>query len=276
MIRSVTPGYFAASATVLRAGRFVEADEPTQVAVVSESLARRMWPGESAATVVGHMYRQAGVTGPLITIVGVVPDVLPAGVDAESPPAIYRPYKQWASGPMTLIVRTAGEPTALAQAIRAEIHSLDPNLPIAAMRTMEEIVSSKVADRRFQMALTLLFALVALLLGAVGIYGVVSHAAACRTREIGLRLALGAGRADLLRSIFAAGMRPVVIGLGVGLAIAVALATALRGLLFGIAPTDPGSLGAVIVVLLVTSSVACYLPARRASRLDPAIALRQE
>ena len=126
------------------------------------------------------------------------------------------------------------------------------------------------------MTLTMLFALVALLLGAVGVYGVVSHAVASQTREIGLRLALGALGADVLRSVFAAGMWPVVLGLAVGLATAIALGMLLRGVLFGVTPTDPLSLGLVVVVLLTASAVACYLPARRAAAVDPAVALRGE
>jgi putative ABC transport system permease protein len=139
---------------------------------------------------------------------------------------------------------------------------------------MREIVSATVAQRRFQMVLTSLFAFVALLLGAVGVYGVVSYSVACRTRDIGLRIALGAMRGDVMRWVFSNGMRPVLMGLLVGLGGAIAIATALRSLLFGITPTDPVSLGSVALVLLLSSALACYLPARRAARLDPVIALR--
>ena len=177
---------------------------------------------------------------------------------------------------MTLIIRTAQEPGALGRTVRAEIWRMDPYLPISAMRTMREIVSSEVAQRRFQMALTSMFALVALLLGAVGIYGVVSYSVASRTREIGLRMALGALKATVMRSVFAIGMRPVLTGLAVGLLGAIAIAGTLRTMLFGIAPTDPLALGSVVLVLLATSAFACYLPARRAAALEPIIALRHE
>jgi putative ABC transport system permease protein len=276
MIRSVTAGYFAASGTTLRAGRFFADHEPVPVALISESLATRLWPQETPAAVVGRTLRQGNVTGPLIIVAGVVEDVRPGAVDRELPPFIYRPHSQWASGPATLVVRTAQDPAALAPAVRAEIRRMDPNLPIPAIRTMREIVSASVAQRRFQMILTSLFAFFALLLGAVGVYGVVSYSVACRTRDIGLRIALGAMRSDVMRWVFSNGMQPVVIGLLAGMAGAIAIASALRSLLFGITPTDPVSLGSVVLVLLLTSGLACYLPARRAAALDPMTALRHE
>jgi putative ABC transport system permease protein len=210
----------------------------------------------------------------LIRIVGVTEDVRPGAVDRELPPIIYRPHQQFASGSMSLVVKTARESAALVPAIRAEIRKMDTSLPIPNIRTMREIVSATVAQRRFQMVLTSLFAFVALLLGAVGVYGVVSYSVACRTRDIGLRIALGARRGDVMRWVFSSGMRPVLIGLFVGLGGAIAIASGLRSLLFGITPTDPVSLGTVALVLLLTSALACYLPARRAARLDPMIALR--
>ena len=177
---------------------------------------------------------------------------------------------------MSLVVRTTQEPGALASAVRAEIRKMNPNLPIPAFRTMREILSQTVAERRFQMALTVLFALAALCLGTIGIYGVVSYSVACRTRDIGLRMALGALRSDVMRWIFAIGFRPVLFGLVAGLSVAVVIGRALRGLLYGITPTDPVSLSLVALVLLLAAALACYLPARRASGLDPMIALRHE
>ena len=276
MIRSVTAGYFAASGTVLRAGRFLTPQERAPVALISESLRKRLWPRDAPAAVPGRTLRQGDVSGPLITVVGVVEDVRPGAVDRESPPLIYRPYDQWVRGPMTLVVRTAREPAEFIPAARAAIRKMDPNLPIPEIRTLKEIVSASVAERRFQMILTSLFGLVALLLGAVGIYGVVSYSVACRTRDIGLHIALGAMRSDVMRWVFAKGMQPVLIGLLAGLAGAIAIARAARSLLFGITPSDPLSLGAVVAVLLLASGLACYLPARRAAALDPITALRHE
>jgi predicted permease len=273
-IRSITSGYFAASGTRLLAGRFLNDEEPEAVAVISNSLARRLWPGEPPTSVVGRQFRQANTDSPLITVAGVVDEARPGALDREPLPVVYRPYAHWVSGPMVLVIRTAQDPVAVAPAIRSTIRAKDPNLPILAVRTMREIVSSTVGERQFQMLLTTGFALLALLLGAVGLYGVVSYTVACRMRDIGLRMAVGAGRPDVLRWVFAHGMQPVVIGLVAGLVAAIAVAGALRSLLFEVTPTDPLSLGVVALVLLFTSGLACYLPARRAARMDPVVALR--
>ena len=274
MIRSVTSGYFAASDIALKAGRFLEDDEPLPVAVISESLARRLWPEETVSAIVGRQFRQSNTDSPLISVAGVVADARPGALDREPLPVVYRPYAHWASGAMALVVRTARDPVVLTPAVRTTIRAMDSNLPILAVRTMREIVSSTVAERQFQMMLTLGFAFLALLIGAVGLYGVVSYSVACSTRDIGLRMALGAARTDVIRWVFSHGMLPVLAGLATGLGGAIAIAGALRSVLFEVAPSDPLSLGLVSVVLLLTSGVACYLPARRAARVDPVVALR--
>jgi predicted permease len=276
MIRAVTTGYFAASGTALRAGRVFASEEPVEVAVISQSLAARLWPSEPSLDIIGRQVRQGRVDGPVVTVVGIVGDARPGAVERDAPPAIYRPYEQWSSGSMTLLVRSDGDPASLAPAVRTVVRDMDPNLPILSLRTMREVVATAVAERRLQMILTAMFAAVALLLGSIGLYGVVSYAVTCRTREIGLRLALGSPRADVMRSVFAHGLPPVAAGLVLGVLSAVAAATALRSLLFGIVPVDPPSLVAVAVVLLLTSALACYVPARRAASLDPLTALRHE
>ncbi len=277
MIRSVTADYFSASGNVLLAGRLLTETEQAPVAVISESLARRLWPSEAPGATIGRSIRQGGnLSEPLVAIVGVTADARPAALDREPPPTVYRPYGQWASGPMTLVVRTAQEPTLLSSAIRSEIRSMDGNLPVLDIRSMREIVSSTVAERRFQLMLTALFGLVSLLLGVVGVYGVVSYNVARRTRDIGLRMALGAERSDVMRWVFSSGMQPVLLGVAAGLAATVVTAISLRSLLFGITPADPVSLASVALVLLLTSGLACYLPARRAAALDPIEALRHE
>jgi predicted permease len=272
--RSATPGYFAASLTALKAGRFFTEQDQTPVAVISESLARRLWPNDPLTSVVGRAIREGDVTGPLTVIVGVVEDIRTGSAEREPLPQLYRPHHQRDSRGMNVVVRTSMAPAALASTIRSEVRKLAPNLPIADMRTLKEIVSASIAQRRFEMLLTTAFAVVALLLGVIGVYGVVSLSAANRTREIGLRMALGASPRAVMRWVFSRGLRPVFIGASAGLLGAVTLATSLRSLLFAVEPTDPLALAAVAFILLCASLPACYLPARRAAGLNPADLLR--
>jgi putative ABC transport system permease protein len=272
--RSATPGYFAASLTSLKAGRFFTEQDQTPVAVISESLAKRLWPNDPLTSIVERAIREGEVTGPLTVIVGVVEDIRSGPVERELLPQLYRPHHQRDSGGMNVVVRAAGAPAALAASVRSEVRKLAPNLPIADMRTMKEIISASIAQRRFEMLLTSAFAVVTLLLGVIGVYGVVSLSVANRTREIGLRMALGASPRDVIHWVFARGLRPVFIGASAGLLGAVIVATSLRSLLFAVAPTDPLSLIAVALILLCASLLACYLPARRASGLNPADLLR--
>src|SRR5262245_22383253 len=274
--RSATPGYFAASLTALKAGRFFTEQDQIPVAVISESLARRLWPNDPLQSIVGRAIREGDVTGPLTVIVGVVGDVRLGSMDRELLPQLYRPHHQRNSDGMSVVLRTSGQPAALASAIRSEVRKLAPNLPIAAMRTMRQIVSTSIAQRRYEMLLTSAFATIALLLGIIGVYGVVSYSVAYRTRDIGLRIALGATPHKVTRWVLAHGLRPVSIGIFLGLCGAVIIATSLHSLLFAIAPTDPLSLGTVVLILLLTSLLACYLPARRAARLNPADLLKRQ
>jgi predicted permease len=276
VIRAVTPGYFTASSATLRAGRFFAEAEPAPVAIVSETLARRLWPGEALDTILGHELKHGNMNRPPAKVAGIVADTRSGALDRGMAYEVYRPQTQRAGGAMSVVVRSAQEPASLAAAVRTEIRRMDANLPIPAIRTMREIISQTVAERRFQMTLTTLFALAALALGAIGIYGVVSYSVACRTRDIGLRIALGAVRGDVMRWVFAMGFRPVTAGLVAGLLAAIAIGRALRAGLYGIAPTDPVALGGVALVLLLTAGAACYIPARRAANLDPIIALRHE
>ncbi|HKQ78983.1 MAG TPA: ABC transporter permease [Blastocatellia bacterium] len=272
--RSASPGYFAASLTPLKAGRFFTEQDRTPVAVISESLAKRLWPNDPLTSVIGRAIREGDVTGPLVVIVGVVGDVRRGSVERELMPQLYRPHHQRDSSWMNVVVRTSGQPDTLAASLRSEVRKMAPNLPIGAMRSMYEIVSASIAQRRFEMLLTSAFAVIALLLGVIGVYGVVSYSVANRTRDIALRMALGATPRNVTQWVLAHGLRPVFIGAVAGLLGAVIIATSLRNLLFAVDPTDPLSLIAVALILLCTSMLACYLPARRAAGLNPADLLR--
>ena len=272
--RHATPEYFNAMGIALLAGRAFRDQEPAPVAVISQSLAKGLWPSAQPESAVGKRVRER--RGPLITIVGVAADVRTVSLEAQPMPQMYRPYTQGAAADMSIVVRTARDPESLARAVRGEIRSLDADLPVPSMKTMREMVSGSMAQRRFQMVLIMAFAGLALVLAIVGIYGVVSYSVLLRTREIGLRIALGAQPGDVLRSVLKQGLTPVVAGVAMGLAGAAAAAVALKSLLFGIGPLDPAAIGGVACLLLLAATVACYVPARWASRLDPTEALRHE
>ena len=274
--QSVTKGYFATLGIPLRAGRLLEDQEPVPATVISAGLARKLWPGESLESTVGRRIKLNHPAATPVTVVGITGDVRADTLESEPIPAAYRPVSQAPFGDVTLVVRTAQEPEALASAVRGEVWRLDRNLPVASMQTMREIVSASTTPRRFQMMLIVAFAVLSLALAVVGIYGVASYSVARRTQEIGLRMALGAQQGDVIRSVLAQGLRPVVVGLVLGLGAAGIAATSIRSLLFGIEPLDPAALGGVSGVLLLAATLACYLPARRASCVDPVIALRFE
>jgi predicted permease len=272
--RHATPEYFQAIGIPLLAGRAFRDQEPSPIAVISQSLAKGLWPSEQPGNAVGRRIRAGG--GPLTTIVGVVADVRTVSLEAKPMPQMYCPYTQGTAADMSIVIRTAREPQSLARAVREQIRSLDPDLPVPSMKTMRELVAGSVAQRRFQMVLIMAFAGLALVLAIVGIYGVVSYSALLRTREIGLRIALGAQRADVFGRVLRQGLTPVVAGVAMGLVGASAAAVALKSLLFGIGPLDPVAIGGVAALLLVAATAACYVPARRASHLDPTEALRHE
>jgi predicted permease len=273
--RSVTPDLFSAMDIPLLAGRVFHDQEPALAVIASESLATRLWPGEPLHAVVGRGVR-TDPANPLMTVVGVVGDIRADALDRAAPTVMYQHYRQDVRRGMTLVVRTARDPLTLAAAVRAQVSALDPSLPIVAIRTMAEIVDASVAERRFQMTLVVLFALLALGLAVVGIYGVTSYSVARRTQEIGLRVALGAGRAEVLRSVLADGLKPVAIGAALGMAAGQFGAMSIRSVLFGIGTLDPIALLGVTSLLVVTAALACFLPARAAAALDPVRALRSD
>ena len=194
----------------------------------------------------------------------------------DSPPAAYFPHPELAYSFMTLVIRTDGDPTAIAPAVQRQIRALDPNQPVSDVRTMEQVMSEWVARSRFNTLLLGLFAALATLLSAVGIFGVMNYSVALRTRELGLRLAIGAQPRQVLLLVLRQGLWLTVLGVVVGLAAAFALTRLLSGLLFGVAAVDVGTFTTISILLMIVSLLACYLPARRAMRIDPLQALRYE
>jgi putative ABC transport system permease protein len=220
---SITPEYLRAMRVPLLRGReFDERDIATSpmVALVNESMARQFWPGEDP---IGKRFRMGDTKSPWKTVVGVVGDVLHKGLDAPHTIQVYLPNTQFTDSMVILAVRTSNDPSSIAAAVRAEISALDPQVPISEVATMDDVVSASVANQRFGAFLFFLFGAVALVLTAVGIYGVISYGVAQRTHEIGIRLALGAGRRDVLRLIVGETMRPALLGAALGLCAAFAL-----------------------------------------------------
>jgi putative ABC transport system permease protein len=277
--RLVNGNYFRALGIPILQGRtFRSADDERAplVAVVNQSLARYLWPNRNP---LGGRISFAGSDGPWYSVVGVVADVKHLGLDAESVIEVYVPFAQagvFRARAATLAVRTQGEPSALLPAIRAQVAAVDSAQALYEVRTLEQVVVDSLARPRFHLLLSGAFAFLAVLLSVVGIYGVISYSVSQRTHEMGIRLALGAQSAHILRQVVAQGMRPVLFGLGLGVAASVGLTRLLASMLFGVAPTDPTTFVAVTLLLAWVALLACWLPARRATRVDPMVALRYE
>jgi putative ABC transport system permease protein len=276
--RYVSPGYFQSVGIPLRQGRLIEqADRERHVAVISESVAKKVWPGENP---LGKQFHPGGDQRALTQVIGVVADI--RTVALEEPPLLmaYQPIgpasPAWWGMRASLVIRAAIEPAALAATVRDAIRSVDSGVPILHLRPMAEVVSESVGVRRFQMLLASLFAIFALLLAALGIYGVVGYSVARRGQELGIRMALGARGSDLRNLVVRQGMSPVVLGWGTGVLSALAAGRLIRGLLFGVTAQDPLTIASVTLVVLVTAALACYIPARRATKVDPMVALRYE
>ena len=274
--RGVTSGYFETMLIPLVAGRTFEERESQTVVIVSAALAAQLWPGDSPHAVLGRRVRTGDVKSLLRTIVGVVGDVREGSLDRRSLPTIYRPHAQFPSRAMTIVLRTSGPPGAVASAVRAELRALDPNLPVVGMRPMSDIVTASVAPRRFQSVIVTALATLALALACVGVYGAASYAVSSGVKEVGVRVALGADPRSVLSLVFLRGFRPVLIGVGLGLLLAPMASALVRHLLFQVTPVDPLALGGVCLVLVAVAGLVCYAPARRAARIDPVTALRQE
>ncbi|MEO8027842.1 MAG: FtsX-like permease family protein, partial [Bryobacteraceae bacterium] len=277
LFRIGTNDYLKTIGVTLKEGRLFDATDRANtepVIVINETMANLFWPNGGA---IGKRMQVSG--GPVWRkIVGVIVDIRERGLEASAKPGMYLPIVQIPEGwavPQDLAIR-AKNPESLTAAARKAVWAVDPDQPISAVQTMDELLSAEVADRRQNMALLAAFAGLALLLASLGIYGVLSYAVTQRTREIGVRMALGAASSEVVRMIIGQGLRLAGAGLLVGAVSALALSRVIASILYGVKPADPVTFGATIAVLLGVSFAACAIPALRASRVDPLIALRDE
>lgn len=275
-VSAVNPDYFRTMNIELRTGRFLtdgDADGAPSVALLSESLAQQLFPNENA---VGKRLAIGGSGAEWTTIIGVVSNVRHQGREREVEPAVYLSYRQLPRPGMTLLLRSTTDSLSLAPALRQAVHEVDSALPLYDVKTMEERLTKSVAARRFNLLLLSVFAALALGLAGIGVYGVISYVVTERTHEIGIRLALGAQRADVLRLFLQQGMKLVLLGVSIGLLGTVAFTRVMTSLLFGVSAYDPLTFAGVTCLLSLLALLACYLPARRATKVDPLVALRSE
>ena len=276
---AVSPGYVETMRIAVRRGRaFTDRDRAgaPPVVLINETFARREWPGQDP---IGQRVRLGSATdGPWRTVVGVVADVKQISLAAEQPNAVYVPESQWpyADGSLSLVVRARGEPAALTSTVRRTIWSVDKDQAITRIATMDELIAASAAQRRFAFTLFELFSITALLLAAAGIYGVLSGTVAERLREIGVRSALGATRRDILTMVLREGLGLAALGIVLGGVGALALSRVMSALLFDVSSMDPLTYAGVAGVLAVAAVAACWIPAERAARVDPAVTLRAE
>src|SRR5579871_292778 len=277
VFHSVSAGYLHAIGMRLESGRWMTDDEPADAVMVNESLARREFGAENP---VGKRLRVSGdipTKSSPATIVGVLADLKYAKLDADPEPEVYIPYRQLPLLQASrVVIRTVGDPRAVGPDLRKRISDIDRTQPVVEVTTLDQELADSIAPRRFNMMLLAIFAGIAVLLAAVGIYGVMSYAVTQRTQEIGVRIALGARQEEVVRMVVRQGMAVVVAGVGVGLIAAFALTRLMGSLLYEVKPSDPQTFGVVCLVLASAAWLACWLPARRAAGVDPVVALRYE
>jgi len=284
----VSAEYFETMGMRLVRGRpFNAAESPDspRTVVVNETLAKRLWPGEDP---IGKRLKQGwpetpdhptspgAFFAPWREVVGVVSDVKFNGISSETPLQAYLPIEQEPARSIAIVMRTSLEPTAMVPQVEAIVRDLDKNLPLFQTRTMDQVLDTSIARERVSMIVFVVFAIVALTLASIGLYGVVAHAVTERTHEIGVRMALGAEARHVLGLVVRQGLSMAIIGAAIGVAGAVAVSRWIEGLLFGVTATDPATLASVVATLLAVAAVACYIPAWRATRVDPTTALRAE
>jgi predicted permease len=282
MPQKVTHGYFEAMRIPVVRGRiFTAADrvDAPLVAVINETMARKLWPGKDA---IGGTVKLLNETLPWVTVVGVVKDVRSSGFLTDPPPTMYFPQAQagksawYVPSTLWLIVRTNADPRAVVGQIRSIVREIAPAAPIARVQTMSDAVAASVAPRRFTTLLLLAFAMVAMILAGLGIYSVIAYAVSQRRAEMGIRMALGARRGQVVSQVLGEGVRTAAVGAAVGIVLALATTRFLRAMAVGVSPGDPGTLAVVAVTLMLVAVAAAYVPARRASGVDPARAIRAD
>jgi putative ABC transport system permease protein len=272
--RSVSGDYFAAMGIPLRGGRvFADSDTPRAplAAIVDETLVRRYLPQDR-----DPLTERLRIGDRVFTIVGVAGGVKRSGLEPDPKPTIYFHYRQWLDAHVYLAVRTAGDPAAMIRSVTSVVHAIDRDQPVFHVRTMDQIIDEAAAPRRMTLVLLAIFALVAVVLASLGIYGVMSYTVGQRTHEIGIRMAMGAQKEAVMRLVVGHGMLWAMAGVAIGLLLSLAATRVVASLLYGVSRTDPATFVGASAVLLLVALAACYVPARRAARVDPVISLRYQ
>ncbi|HEY2544793.1 MAG TPA: FtsX-like permease family protein, partial [Candidatus Acidoferrum sp.] len=278
IVETTTPSYFGQMNIALRDGRSLSdtdgADAPKTV-VISESLARRYFSGENP---LGKHIKigKPDSDNPWMTVVGIVSDLHYSWINKELVPTIYRPFPQAPPYYTTIVLRTSGDPVKFASAVRAQIATVDPNLPIYNIKPMDKVITESIVGIAYVAAMMAVLGVVALVLASVGVFGVMSYSVSERSHEIGIRMSMGAQTRDILSLVLRGGLLLTILGLAIGLPIALLIARGLSGILYGVRAADPATFIGLPLVLLAVSALACYLPARRAANLDPLKALRHD